>query len=162
MLQISFLTGITTDALGALRRSVWERHPLPDVDMAEDQHWMREVMRLGHTKAYVPAAAVRHSHSFSSGQWVRNWYDQYASYRDMGSSNQLPTVRSAVRHFLVHARADVAYLRQTGHGLRAQAGAALKAGARASGGYLGSHYPRLPRWLRRRLSNQRRGAFTGR
>jgi rhamnosyltransferase len=159
---LSWMYDFFSDNNSALRKSVWAKHPLPDVDMAEDQHWIRSVMRLGYAKAYVPDARVYHSHSFTPWQWVRNWYDQYASYHDMGSQIEMPTLRSAARHFLVHARDDVRYLRHNRHGIRAQARAGVNDAARAMGGYLGTHYPRLPRWIRRRLTNQRRGAFTGR
>jgi rhamnosyltransferase len=46
----------------AVRRSVWLRHPYRATPIAEDLEWAREVLLAGHRLAYVPEAAVVHSH----------------------------------------------------------------------------------------------------
>ena len=160
--QHEWMYDFFSDNNSALRRSIWERHPLPVVDMAEDQHWAKMIMRLGYAKTYVPDSVVAHSHSYSPWQWVRNWYDQHASYRDLGSPVAMRRLSEAARYFVRTSREDTAYLRHGGHGPRQQAVAVMNDAARAAGAYLGANYPRVPRALRRRLSLQRRGEASGR
>jgi rhamnosyltransferase len=45
-----------------LRRAVWESHPLPVVEIAEDVAWAKAVLLAGHKLAYAPRAVVLHSH----------------------------------------------------------------------------------------------------
>jgi len=160
--RLEWMYDFFSDNNSALRRSVWEQHPLPIVDMAEDQHWAKMIMRLGYAKAYVPNAVVAHSHSYRPAQWVRNWYDQHASYRDLDSPVAMRRLRDVARWFVRSCRDDVAYLRRNRHGVDLQLRAVVDNAARAAGAYLGANYPRLPRAMRRRLSLQRRGDASGR
>jgi glycosyltransferase involved in cell wall biosynthesis len=164
--RLEWMYDFFSDNNSALRRRVWEQHPLPVVDMAEDQHWAKMVMRLGFVKAYVPGAVVAHSHSYTPWRWVRNWYDQHASYRDLDSPVALRGLRDCARWFVRSSREDVAYLRRGAPGaplgLGQQARAVANNASRALGAYLGANYPRVPRAVRRRLSNQRRGEASGR
>lgn len=68
-----------SSAFGAVRRSVWERHPLPDIVMSEDQAWALAVMQAGHTIRYVPEASVYHGHRFSLRRAFRRNYDSGSS-----------------------------------------------------------------------------------
>jgi rhamnosyltransferase len=164
--RLEWMYDFFSDNNSSLRRRVWEEHPLPVVDMAEDQHWAKMVMRLGYAKAYVPNAVVAHSHSYSPWQWARNWYDQHASYRDLDSPVAMRGLSDSVRWFVRSSREDVAYLRHAAPGAPLGLGQQLRAVAnnagRACGGYLGGNYPRVPRPIRRRLSGQRRGEASGR
>ena len=164
--RLEWMYDFFSDNNSSLRRSVWEKHPLPVVDMAEDQHWAKMIMRLGYAKAYVPDAVVAHSHSYTPWQWVRNWYDQHASYRDLRSPVAMRRLRDTVSWFMRSSYQDVAYLRNPrsdgAYGLRHQARAVVNNAARATGGYLGANYPRLPRAVRRKVSMQRRGEASGR
>lgn len=54
-----------SDNNSCIRRSVWEQAPFPEIDYGEDQAWADKIIRLGFEKAYVPAAAVYHSHDWS-------------------------------------------------------------------------------------------------
>ena len=45
-----------------LRRSVWIRHPFRQTPIGEDIEWARDVLLAGYRLAYVPEAAVIHSH----------------------------------------------------------------------------------------------------
>ncbi len=49
-----------------LRRSAWEAHPFPEIPIAEDLAWAKQVLLAGHTLAFVPDAAVVHSHTRSA------------------------------------------------------------------------------------------------
>jgi len=48
-----------------LRRSVWEDHPFRSAPIAEDLEWGKEVLLHRYRLAYVPSAAVVHSHERS-------------------------------------------------------------------------------------------------
>lgn len=52
-----------------IRRTVWLTHPFSPTVIAEDLEWSRQVLEAGHTVAYVPDAAVEHSHDRSA------WYE---------------------------------------------------------------------------------------
>jgi glycosyltransferase involved in cell wall biosynthesis len=52
-----------SDNNAALRRSVWEAIPYPDIDWGEDQVWAWEVIKQGYKKAYANNATVFHSHN---------------------------------------------------------------------------------------------------
>lgn len=58
-----------SDNNALLRRSVWERHPYPEVDFSEDQAWARIIIEAGYKKAYSHDAVVYHSHNY--GLWER-------------------------------------------------------------------------------------------
>src|SRR5439155_26710386 len=45
-----------------IRRSIWKEHPFHQTPIGEDIEWAREVLLAGYRLAYVPAAAVIHSH----------------------------------------------------------------------------------------------------
>jgi len=49
-----------------IRRSVWLRHPFAATPFAEDLEWARTVLMHGYKIAYVPEAAVIHSHERSA------------------------------------------------------------------------------------------------
>src|SRR5947208_7784950 len=45
-----------------IRRSIWKEHPFHQTSIGEDIEWAKEVLLAGYRLAYVPAAAVIHSH----------------------------------------------------------------------------------------------------
>ncbi len=45
-----------------IRRSIWKEHPFHGTPIAEDIEWARDVLLAGYRLAYVPEAAVIHSH----------------------------------------------------------------------------------------------------
>ena len=49
-----------------IRRSVWRDHPFRQTPMAEDIEWAVEILMAGHRLAFVPTAAVEHSHERSA------------------------------------------------------------------------------------------------
>ncbi|WP_213876528.1 glycosyltransferase family 2 protein [Pseudomonas sp. dw_358] len=58
-----------SDNNAVIRRSVWEKHPYPEVDFSEDQAWARRIIEAGFKKAYCHDAVVYHSHTY--GLWER-------------------------------------------------------------------------------------------
>jgi glycosyltransferase involved in cell wall biosynthesis len=53
-----------SDNNSAMRRSVWNVLPYPEIDWGEDQVWAWEALKLGFTKIYAHDAVVIHSHDF--------------------------------------------------------------------------------------------------
>lgn len=75
-----------SSAFGALRRSAWERVPLPDIVMSEDQAWALAVLEAGWELRYVPAAAVYHGHRLSLRRAFRRNFDSGSSLSSLGLS----------------------------------------------------------------------------
>ncbi len=59
-----------SDNNSALRKSVWEKIPYPEVAFAEDQLWAREIIKSGYVKAYNSEAVVYHSHRFGFAEYL--------------------------------------------------------------------------------------------
>lgn len=134
-----------------LRRSVWEKLPFPDVMFAEDQTWMLAAIKAGYAKAFVPEAAVYHSHDFGIWETLQRNFDEASSFqRDFGYDMQRSLPRALVSAAGL-ARRDGRWLRQAGvRGWRWLKNAGYMAGielARTLGQFLGTHHQGLPRWL---------------
>jgi GT2 family glycosyltransferase len=72
-----------------MKRSVWERYPLPDIVMSEDQAWARDVLRAGMTIRYVPGAAVYHGHRLSLWRAFRRNFDSGSSLQQLGMTGRV-------------------------------------------------------------------------
>jgi GT2 family glycosyltransferase len=155
--------GFFTDANACLSRAAWERVPFRAVRMAEDRVLAIDMMRAGYTKAFVPAAAVIHSHSYTAAQQMRRCFDEWRGLREVYGwrepaspvhlSAQLRGELSQARAQLLAEGAPPARRRATlaavtRHHLLCRAGALL-----------GSHADRLPDALTRRLSLEGRVGF---
>jgi rhamnosyltransferase len=73
-----------SSAFGAMRREVWERIPIPDIVMSEDQAWAIEALRAGHRIRYAPEAAAYHGHRFSLRRAFRRNFDSGSSLAQLG------------------------------------------------------------------------------
>lgn len=71
------ISSFFSDNNACIRRSVWEEHPYPDVDFAEDQIWMRKMLEMGFKKAYCPDAPVFHSHNYKLSEYFARCYDEF-------------------------------------------------------------------------------------
>lgn len=54
-----------SDNNSAMRRSVWQVRPYPEIDYGEDQVWARDIIEAGLTKLYAPTVRVYHSHDLT-------------------------------------------------------------------------------------------------
>ena len=134
-----------------LRRSVWERLPFPDVMFAEDQTWMLAAIRAGYSKAYVPEAAVYHSHDFGVWETLQRNFDEASSFqRDFGYEIQRSLLRALGSAALL-ARRDARWLREAGVSgmswLKHSVYMAAIELARTLGQFLGTRHRSLPSWL---------------
>jgi len=155
--------GFFTDANGCLARSAWERVPFRDVPYAEDRVLALDMLRAGYAKAFMPAAAVVHSHDYTAGQQLRRCFDEWRALHEVYGWREPASpghIVGQLRGTLGHARRELA-----GEGVpSAQRRATLAAvGARQAvclaGAQLGSHADRLPARVRRRLSLEGRAGF---
>jgi rhamnosyltransferase len=160
--------GFFTDANACIARAAWERVPFRDVAYAEDRVLAIDMLRAGHAKAFVPDAAVIHSHSYSSVQQLRRSFDEWRGLLEIYGWRE-PV---APGHLLAQLRGELAVARRQLAGAGACAAgvphthqaATLAAVARhhlpsRAGAVLGSRSDMLPAGVRRALSLEGRAGF---
>ena len=139
-----------------LRRSAWQQLPFPEVMFAEDQSWALAAVQAGWGKAWVPDAAVYHSHDFGVWETLQRNFDEARSFRLYFGYQMQRSLRRALGVGALLARRDARWLRQAGvSGWSWVKNAGYMAAvewARTLGQYLGTRHDRLPRWLLRRVS----------
>ncbi len=74
-----------------IRRSVWEQHPFRATPIGEDVAWARDVLLAGHRIAYVPEAAVIHSHDRSIAYEFRRTRALHARLFELFGLRTIPT-----------------------------------------------------------------------
>jgi rhamnosyltransferase len=152
-----------TDANGCVARSAWERVPFRPVRYAEDQLLALDMLRAGFAKVYRPQAAVIHSHDYPLRERFGRFFDEFRALREVyghveeaGWPHTPAVVRAGVRR-------DRGFLRAQGRrGWELDRGtleSLVYHGTRAGAAILGTRADRLPPWLRRALSRERRDQF---
>jgi len=93
----------------AVRRSVWEQIPFPEVEFAEDQTWAERVLRAGFKTSYVANSVVFHSHSY--GPWANfsRHFEHARAMRELFAQPRQIALRDCVPGALRVARADLAF-----------------------------------------------------
>jgi GT2 family glycosyltransferase len=71
-----------SDNNSAMRRSVWNEIPYPEVDYGEDQVWARNIIDVGYSKIYAPTATVYHSHDYDPEQTYKRSKTEGAFFYD--------------------------------------------------------------------------------
>jgi len=155
--------GFFTDANACVARAVWERVPFREVPYAEDRALAIDVLRAGYAKAFVPGAAVWHSHDYTSGEELRRCFDEWRGLREVygwrepGSplhlTRQLRGSLGRARRELIREGASPSRRRTT------LARVSRHHVVRLAGALLGSRAGRLPAGVRRRLSLEGRASF---
>lgn len=138
-----------------IRRSVWEKYPIAEVDFAEDQIWAKSVVEAGYGKAYADDARVYHSHNYSVVETARRAFDEARALQRLFGYRLCPsvahllaqTVRCTFRDFLFSWENDLV-VRNFG----ALAASPLHNLMRQSGFYLGQRADRMPPFLRDLIS----------
>ncbi len=132
-----------TSANGAVSRSAWRDVPFPDVPYAEDQALALAMLRAGFAKAYVPDAAVVHSHDYGPLDQFRRTFDEWRALHDvhgfvqpLAPLNTLLALQSNVRKDLRAGSGPVRSLRHW----------SVRSGAAALGSRADRLPPRLARW----------------
>ncbi len=150
--------GFFTDANGALRRSAWRRVPFREVAYAEDHALAHDMLRAGYAKAYLPGAAVIHSHDYSSWGWLRRSFDESRALRELYGYVEPAGLRTPALKLWGLVGADWRWAAES-PGRRPPtlpARSALHHGVRILGALLGTRSTRLPSPLVQRLSLERR------
>jgi len=58
----------------ALRKSVWEKIPYPEVPWSEDKAWIKLLYMHGYKKKYCSSSIIFHSHNFGLSDLYKRWY----------------------------------------------------------------------------------------
>lgn len=139
-----------SNAFGAVRRTVWERHRFPDIVMSEDQAWGMAVLAAGHEIRYVPEAAVHHGHAFSLGRVFRRNFDSGSSLTTLGVAG------GAWGRRLAHLSRELRWI-GVEHGAAAVPHAVIYETVRMLGFQLGRWERWMPRAWARTLGDAPRG-----
>jgi rhamnosyltransferase len=140
-----------SSANGAVARWAWERVPFRPIAYAEDQQLACDMLAAGFAKAYVPEAAVVHSHDHPPCRALQRYFDDFRALAEVHGHREPLNPRyiaARIRNDVALDRRDAPLRRVLGHHT-----------ARALGRSLGSNADRLPAWTRRRLSLQGRATF---
>ncbi len=155
--------GFFTDANACVARAAWERVPFRDVSYAEDRVLAIDMLRAGYAKAFVPQAAVLHSHRYTSVQQLRRSFDEWRGLLEVYDWREPASPRhllSRMRGSLGQADAALSAERVPRlERLAALAGVAAHQLASLCGALLGSRADRLPPRVRRGLSLEQRADF---
>jgi rhamnosyltransferase len=155
--------GFYTDANACIARTAWQRAPFREVAYAEDRLLAIDMLRAGYARAYLPDAAVVHSHAYSSAQELRRCFDEFRGLREVyGWREPLSPL-----HLSRRLRGELGWARRELHRRGASPSerratlAALTRHhvVRLAGSLLGSRADRLPAGARRRLSLEGRSSF---
>jgi glycosyltransferase involved in cell wall biosynthesis len=147
-----------SSANGAVARWAWEQIPFRPVPYAEDQQLARDMLAAGLAKAYVPDAAVVHSHDHPPLRALGRYFDDFRALAEVTGHREPMTPRYIAARVRNDVAADRAFMRR--EGVEVQTLRSLQHHvARALGRSLGSNADRLPAWARRTLSLERRGTF---
>jgi GT2 family glycosyltransferase len=155
--------GFFTDANACIARAAWQRVPFREVPYAEDRLLAIDMFRAGFARAYVPEAAVLHSHAYTSAQELRRCFDEWRGLREVyGWREPLspPHLARRLRGELGWARRELHRRGASSSERRATLAAVSRHHVvRLAGALLGSRADRLSPGMRRRLSLEGRSSF---
>jgi GT2 family glycosyltransferase len=156
--------GFFSDANACLSREAWLKVPFREVPYAEDRMLAIDMLRAGYAKAFVPDAAVLHSHEYSSGQELRRCFDEWRALREIYGWREPASpayVARRLRGELARARRELQREQAPAAERRATLAAVSRHHVvRIIGALLGSRADLLPSFVRRGLSLERRASFT--
>jgi GT2 family glycosyltransferase len=155
--------GFFTDANACISRAAWERVPFRDVPYAEDRALALDMLRAGYAKAYVPDAAVLHSHSYTALDQLRRCFDEWRGLREVYGWREPANPRAFAGELcgaLSYARRELSQTDASPSERRAAlAAVSFHHLARLVGAVLGSRADVLPARVRKGLSLERRASF---
>jgi GT2 family glycosyltransferase len=162
-LALMGVRGFFTDANACIARAAWERVPYREVPMAEDRVLAIDMLRSGYAKAFVPQAAVLHSHDYTTFQELRRCFDEWRGLREVYGWREPASPAHLARQLrgaLGRARSEL--IREGAPPARRPAklvGVSRHHVVRLAGALLGSRADLLPPPIRLRLSLERRAGF---
>ena len=87
-----------TDANGCVARAAWAEVPFRPVAYAEDHVLALDMLRAGFVKAFMPSAAVIHSHEYSAWGWLRRAFDEARAIREVYDFAPALSISEAMRN----------------------------------------------------------------
>jgi GT2 family glycosyltransferase len=155
--------GFFSDANACIARAAWRRVPFREVAYAEDRLLAIEMLRAGFARAYLPNAAVLHSHTYTPTEELRRCFDEWRGLREVyGWREPLSPIHLArrLRGELGWARRELERCGASPSERRATLAVLTRHHVvRLAGSLLGSRADRLPPGVRRRLSLEGRSSF---
>jgi glycosyltransferase involved in cell wall biosynthesis len=152
-----------TDANGCVAKAALERVPFRAIPYAEDHQLALDMLFAGYAKAYMPRAAVIHSHDYGPVEQLRRSFDEWRALREVYGYIEPARVEAVRRSVIGPARADARLLRAEGVAaprlVAGAAGAIAHHAVRFAGALLGTRADRLPAAVRRRLSLEGRASY---
>ena len=125
-----------------IRRDAWQQHPFDAAPIAEDLAWARTVLLAGYDLAYVPDAAVVHSHDRPASYELRRTYLVHQQLRKLFGLATIPSLAHLARGMAVSAATHVRWTMGGPGGVAAGLGALPRALSLAAamplGQYLGA------------------------
>ena len=143
-----------SDNASAMRRSVWEDIPYPDVQFAEDQIWAKTIVEAGYRKAFAASSVVRHSHTFGPWETLQRSFDESRAFRRLFGYQLSKSLFAVVKSAVYLLNRDIGLAVRNGWWKSYPSKALSRMGealTRPLGHYLGAR-DRLPGWLEMRLS----------
>jgi glycosyltransferase involved in cell wall biosynthesis len=155
--------GFFTDTNACIARTAWQLAPFRQVPYAEDRQLAIDMLRAGFARAYLPEAAVLHSHSYTSAEELRRCFDEFRGLREVyGWREPLSPMHLTrrLRGELGWARRELDRRGACPRERRATLAALTRHHVvRLAGALLGSRADRLPPGARRRLSLEGRASY---
>jgi GT2 family glycosyltransferase len=155
--------GFFTDANACIAKAAWERVPFREVAYAEDRVIALEMLHAGYAKAYVPDAAVWHSHDYGALALVRRSFDEWRGLAEVYGWREPADPRRIARTLRGELGAARRELAAQGAGPARRVATLGAVGRhhvlRLAGALLGSRAARLSPAVRRALSLERRADF---
>ena len=155
--------GFLSDANACVARAAWERVPFRDVPYAEDRALALDMLRAGYAKAFVPQAAVIHSHTYTASQQLRRSFDEWRGLSEVYGWREPASPAHLLRRMRgVLGRTRAELIREGvpgGRRLTTLAAVGVHELVCLSGAVLGSRAAQLPPQARRRLSLEGRAGF---
>ena len=155
--------GFFTDANACVARDAWERVPFREVAYAEDRVLAIDMLRAGYAKAFVPDAAVVHSHDYTAIQELRRSFDEWRGLREVygwREPAEPSRLLGQLRGELGQARRALSREHVDGVRRLGTLGSVTRHHVlRLVGALLGSRADSLPSAVRGRLSLERRASF---
>lgn len=127
----------------AIRRSVFEKIPFPDVDFGEDSAWAAQALEAGHRLRFVPGSVVFHAHRYTMRSALERYRVDAAFQRAIHGHRVRPTWGSVARGIAYEIRQDVRFVKLHGRALHLLRSPGLRC-AQVLGQYLGSRGSSAP------------------
>lgn len=151
--DLSMDTTLFSNCGSAMTRSIWERFQFTDdIIISEDQEWSSRVLSAGYSIAYVPEAAIRHSHPYTMATAFKHFFDSGVSAERAYLAGGRASARVLRRNSLRYAVGELRWLWRTRQRSWIPYAIAYDV-AKFAGLQLGRRYRLFPVWLRRRWSH---------